>query len=320
MPRMRNLHPAPSSDPETLSVRRSELTCPGHSPAMMAKAAASEADEVILDLEDACAPNQKEAARGAVITALGTLDFGKKIKAFRPNGLDSPHFHRDLIDVVEGAGDRLDVIVLPKIRAAEEVRFVDRLLTQVERAKGWPVGRIRIEVLIESARGLLAAAEIASASPRMASLIFGIADFAGDIGARDFSGDSSVRFHHAKAQILIAARAAGIDAIDHVTVQYKDDAQCRRDAEGALAMGYDGKWAIHPAQVRIINQVFTPSAEQVTHAHAVVEAYERATSAGRGAIGLGDEMVDAASLRVERRILALAERAKVAVAPEPKPI
>jgi citrate lyase subunit beta/citryl-CoA lyase len=308
MPLMQN-HPfEPPSDPLP-ALRRSELTCPGHSLAMMSKAAASAAEEVFLDLEDACAPNQKEAARGTVVTALRTLDFGNKIKAFRPNGLGTPLFYRDVIEVVEGAGAHLDCLVLPKVDAAEDVRFADRLLTQIELAKGLAPGRIRIECLIESARGLLAAAAIAGASPRMASLIFGIADFAGDIGAPDFAGDSSVRFGYAKAQILVAARAAGIDAIDHVTVQYRDAEQCRRDAEGARATGYDGKWAIHPAQVPIINQVFTPSPERVARAKALVEAYENATSGGLGAVALGSEMIDAASLRVERRVLAAAKRA-----------
>jgi citrate lyase subunit beta/citryl-CoA lyase len=290
--------------PDSPRPRRSELTCPGHDLAKMAKAAASGADEVILDLEDACAPNQKEAARAAVVTALRTLDFGKKIRAFRPNGPRTPLFYRDVIEVVEGAGAHLDCLVLPKAGGPEDVQFTDRLLTQIELAKGLPPGRIQIECLIESARGLLTAAEIARASPRMSSLIFGIADFAGDVGAPDFGGDSSVRFRYAKAQILVAARAAGIDAIDHVTVKYKDDDQCRRDAEGARDLGYDGKWAIHPSQVPILNQVFTPSPERVARAKAVVEAYEQAISTGRGAVGVGGEMIDAASLRVERRLLA----------------
>src|SRR5581483_1544728 len=159
MPRMENRHLA--------HPRRSELTCPAHSLSMMIKAASSGADEVILDLEDACAPNQKETARGTLIEALRTLDFGSKLKAFRPNGLQTRFFYRDLVEVVEGAGDRLDAVVLPKVTSADDVRFVDRLLAQIEGWKGWPVGGIAIEALIESAEGLLAAAEIARASPRM---------------------------------------------------------------------------------------------------------------------------------------------------------
>jgi citrate lyase subunit beta / citryl-CoA lyase len=141
-------------------------------------------------------------------------------------------------------------------------------------------------------------------------LIFGIADFAGDLGMPDFDGDSSVRFHFAKSQILVAARAAGLEAIDHVTVQYQDLDRCRRDAESTLAMGYGGKWAIHPAQVEVINAVFSPSAERVARAERVVAAYEAAHARGDGAIKLDDEMIDAASLRVERRVLELAKRAR----------
>ncbi len=289
-------------------VRRSELTCPGHSLAMMGKAAASAADEVIFDLEDACAPSQKVAARQTVIAALQTLDFGRKVRACRVNGPRTPLFYRDVIEVVEAAGDRLDALVIPKVEGPEDIDFADRLLTQIEEARGFPRGRLGLEALIESARGLLAAPAIARASPRMQSLIFGIADFAGDLGLRDFSGDSSVRFHAAKSQILTAARAAGLDAIDHVTVAYKDLGQCERDAQSSLALGYDGKWAIHPAQVEVIHRVFAPTPAQVERARRIVGAYDAAHAKGEGAIALDGEMIDAASLRVERRVLALAER------------
>ena len=291
-----------------LPIRRSELTCPGHSAAMMAKAAASQADEVIFDLEDACAPSQKVAARKTVAESLATLDFGNKIRAFRVNGCETPLFYRDVIDVVEAARGKVDVVVLPKVDSAEDIRFADRLLSQIEVAIGLPPGRIGLEALIESAKGLLAAGDIARASPRLKSLIFGIADYAGDLGLRDFSGDSSIRFHHAKSQILVAARAAGIDAIDHVTVQYKDLDQCRRDAESSLAMGYSGKWAIHPAQVEVINRAFSPTGEQIARARRIVAAYDAAHAEGEGAIAVEGEMIDAATLRVERRVLAVANR------------
>ncbi|MGH2517169.1 MAG: HpcH/HpaI aldolase/citrate lyase family protein, partial [Ktedonobacterales bacterium] len=166
-------------------VRRSELTCPGHSMKMMAKAAASAADQVMFDLEDACAVSQKEAARRTVAEALNTLDFGGKIRTFRPNNIGTRFFYRDLIEVVEAAGDHLDGIVIPTVNGPEDVTFVDRFLTQIELNMGYAVGRIKIEALIESAEAVLHAEQIAKATPRMSGLVFGLVDFAGDIGAKE---------------------------------------------------------------------------------------------------------------------------------------
>ena len=242
-------------------VRRTELTCPGHSLKMMAKAAQeTAADEVIFDLEDACAVSQKVGARKTVIEALRTVDFKGKVRAFRPNGVRTHYFYRDLIEVVEAAGTFIDVVVLPKVYTEDDVRFADRLLTQIEEANGLEVGRIRLEVLIESAKALLRAEAIAESSPRMASLIFGIADYAGDVGARDFRGSEFQRFHYPKSHLIAAARAAGIAAIDNVTVQFRDLEQVARDAEQGAQLGFDGKWAIHPAQVEPINRAYTPTA------------------------------------------------------------
>jgi len=292
------------------SVRRSELTCPAHSLKMMAKAAGSSADEVIFDLEDACALSQKVGARHTLIEAFKTLDFGGKVRAFRPNGVRTRFFYRDVIEVVEAAGAKLDVLVLPKALGPDEVLFADRLLTQVEENVGLPVGRIRIEALIESAAGLLKAEAIAACSPRMASLIFGIADYAGDVGARDFREDGPALFHYPRAHIVAAARAAGLDAIDHVTVQYKDLERCRVEAEQAGRLGFDGKWAIHPSQVDVINQAFTPTKPELERALQILEAYRKAdVGEGLGAITLGDEMIDAASLRVEWKRIAVARKA-----------
>ncbi len=291
-------------------IRRSELTCPGHSLKMATKAAASEADEVILDLEDACGLSQKVAARATVIEALSTLNWRGKLRAFRPNCLSTKFFYRDLIEVVEAAGRFVDVVVIPKVQAAQDVAFVDRLLTQIEQNVGLPVGRIRIEVLIESAQAVIHAFEIATASPRLASLIFGIADYAGDVGARDFTSEPFALFHYPKAKLLAAARAAGVAAIDNVTVQFRDAERCRDDAGRAAQLGFDGKWAIHPDQVPIINGVFTPTGEEIARAREILALYRQADlDAGLGAIVYQDEMVDAATLRVEWKKLCIARKA-----------
>ena len=295
-------------------VRRSELTCPGHSAAMMAKAAASLADEVIFDLEDACAVSQKALARAEVAKALRTLDFqGGKVRAYRVNGVDTPFCYRDLVEVLEESGAFVDAVVVPKVQGPEDVHFVDRLVGQIERAKGLPFGRIRLEVLIETARGLLHAHEIARASPRLDSLIFGVADYAGDTGARDFRADHQALFHYPRAHLLAAARAAGLDAIDSVTVQFKELQTVAADARAAAHLGFDGKWAIHPAQLEPIHQAFTPTPEELARARRVVQAYRDADrDAGLGAIVLDDEMVDAATLKVEERKLRIARRAGLA--------
>jgi citrate lyase subunit beta/citryl-CoA lyase len=292
------------------SVRRTELTCPAHSLKMMTKAAGSEADEVILDLEDSCAVSQKEGARKTLIEALNTLDFKNKIRAFRPNNIRTKFFYRDVIDVVEAAGKNIDVMVLPKSNDPADVLFADRLLTQVEQNMGLPVGRIKLEVLIESAKAVLSADVIAACTPRMAGLIFGIADYAGDIGAKELTTEQFAVYHYPKAKTIAAARAAGIDVIDNVTLQFRDLAQCEKDARAASQMGFDGKWAIHPDQVKVINKVFSPSPDELTRASEILDLYKKADlDQGLGAIVYKDEMVDAATLRVEWKKLAVAKKA-----------
>jgi citrate lyase subunit beta/citryl-CoA lyase len=291
------------------SVRRTELTCPAHSLKMMQKAADSAADEVILDLEDSCAVSQKIEARKTLVQALNTLDFKGKIRAFRPNNLGARYFYRDLIEVVEAAGKNIDVVVLPKVNGPQDVLFVDRLLTQIEENVGLPVGRIQIEVLIESAKALLHAEEIAACSPRMTSLIFGIADYAGDTGAK-LTREQFSTFHYPKSHTIAAARAAGIDVIDNVTLQFKDLDQVRKDAEDGARLGFDGKWAIHPSHIDIINSVYSPSHEEIVRALEILEAYRKADKdLGQGAIVYKDEMVDAATLRVEWKKLVVARKA-----------
>jgi citrate lyase subunit beta / citryl-CoA lyase len=294
---------------ELITVRRSELACPAHSLKMMAKAAASDADEVIFDLEDGCAPSQKIAARKTLADAFTTLDFRGRVRAFRANGIRTRFFYRDVIEVVEAAGQNIDVLVLPKVHDASDVLFADRLLAQVEENMGWPIGRIRLEALIESAKGVLHAEAIAAATPRLAALIFGVVDYAGNIGARDPVREQFALYHYPKAKMVAAARAAGIDAIDGVTLQLRDLEQCEHDARSAAQMGFDGKWAIHPDQVAVINRAFTPSPEELARAREILDAYEKSDAdAGAGAFVYKDEMVDAASLPIERRKLAIAKK------------
>lgn len=294
-------------------VRRSELTVPGHSLKMMAKAAASSADQVMFDLEDACAVSQKVAARQTVIEALKTLDFQGKIRAFRPNNIRTKFFYRDLIEVVEAAGQNIDVIVIPKCYAPEDILFVDRLLSQIEENMGFEIGRIKLEVLIESADAVLHAEQIAKSTPRMGGLIFGLVDFAGDIGAQELGGEQFFYYNYAKAKCITAARAAGITVVDGVTLAIRDAEACRRDAQMGARMGFDGKWAIHPAQIEIIHAAYTPDVEAIARAKRIIEAYEQADiQGGLGAIVIDDQMVDAALLRVEWRTLAIAQKAGLA--------
>ncbi len=305
--------PGPDHDPlnrwQNISVRRTELACPAHSLKMMAKAAASQADEVIFDLEDGCALSQKVEARKTLVEALNSLDFKGKIRAFRPNGIRTKFFYRDVIEVVEAAGANIDVMVLPKVQEASDVLFADLLLTQIEQNVGLAVGRIRLEALIESAKGVLHAEQIAASTPRLASLIFGVADYGGDIGSREPVREQFALYHYPKAKTVAAARAAGIDVIDSITLQFRDLEQCERDAREAARMGFDGKWAIHPDQVPVINRVFTPTPEELTRAREILELYRKADAeSGVGAIVYNNEMVDGANLHIELRKLAIAKR------------
>ena len=291
-------------------VRRSELTCPGHSLKMMAKAAASDADQVMFDLEDACAVSQKEAARQTIVQALTTLDFGGKLRTFRPNNIHTRFFYRDLIEVVEAAGQYLDGVVIPKVNGPEDVAFVALFLSQIEANVGLPVGHIKIEALIESAEAVLHAEAIAKATPRMGGLVFGLVDFAGDIGAKELGAEQFFYYNYAKAKTITAARAAGITCVDGVTLAIRDLDACRHDAEMASRMGFDGKWAIHPSQIAVINTAFSPTPDEIARAQRLLDAYARAdVEEGAGAIVLDDEMVDAASLRVEWKKLAIARKA-----------
>jgi citrate lyase subunit beta/citryl-CoA lyase len=292
-------------------LRRSVLACPGSSEKMMAKAAASAADEVFLDLEDACAPLEKPAARGRVVAALRTHDWGGKVRVVRINQVSSQYAYHDLLEVVEGAADALDCIMVPKVQNPGDVAFVDRGLTQLELVLGLEPGRIGIEAQIEDPQGLENAYAIATASPRVETLIFGPADFSAAMqlpaltvagGSPDYPGDI---FHFVLFRLAVAARAAGIQVIDGPYLAIRDVAGYALAARRAAALGYDGKWVLHPGQLDACNAAFTPSQEQFERAAAILEAYRQATDVERrGAVMLGDEMIDEASRKMATQFYA----------------
>src|SRR4051794_16320917 len=289
---------------------RSRRTChavPGSNERFLAKAPQLEADEVFLDLEDAVAPNEKDAARARVIEALDSLAF-KSTVVVRVNGTDTPHFYRDLIDVVEQAGTKLDAIMVPKVRTPGDVEMTDKLLSQIEMASGLPLGRIGIEAQIEDATGLLACEAIATASPRMESLIFGPGDFSAAVGIpittiggtpAGYPGD---HLNYVYSRLVVAARAAGIQAIDGPYAKVGDDDGLRERARLARALGLDGKWTIHPGQIAIVNEVFSPARDEWERAEAMLSAYEDAHRAGRGAAVFEGEMIDEANRKMADRI------------------
>jgi citrate lyase subunit beta / citryl-CoA lyase len=271
-------------------------------------AARSGADLVFLDLEDACAPAVKASARKTAIAALTTLDWGDTIRAVRINGLDTPWCHGDVIELVTGAREALDVIIIPKVLSAREVWWVDVLLTQLEAQLGLE-RPIALEALIEEADGFLNAREIAGASSRLEALIFGAGDLSASLRARvdgnfyptaDYPGDY---WHAVRVQVLAAARAAGVAAIDAPYPGYRDADGYRRVASHASMLGFDGKWAIHPDQVPIVNAVFTPTAAERDEARAIVADYRRAEAGGVGAVGRDGKLVDAALMRHAANVL-----------------
>jgi citrate lyase subunit beta/citryl-CoA lyase len=244
-------------------LRRSVLACPGSNPRMIEKAARSAADEVFLDLEDACAPPQKAVARGQVVQALHAHDWGSKVRVVRINQVTSRFCSDDLREVVVGAGDVLDCIMVPKVRNAGDIAFVDRALVQLELSLGLDVGRIGIEAQIEDATGLMNVEDIAFASPRLETITFGPADFSASlqmpsltVGNRQgYPGDI---FHYVLFKLAVAARAAGLQVIDGPYLLIHDLDGFREASARAAALGYDGKWVLHPDQIEPCNQVFTP--------------------------------------------------------------
>ena len=285
---------------------RTCLTVPGSSERFLAKAAALAADEVIFDLEDAVAPSAKDQARSLVAAAL-TQDWpDRPVLAVRVNGVEGPWAYRDVIEVVERAAGRLDAIVLPKVSAPGHVIWLDLLLGQIEAATGRPAGQIAIEAQIEDAAGLAAVDEIAASSPRLAALVFGPADFMASVGMRSLSigaqpagyagGDA---FHYPLMRILVAARAAGLQAIDGPYAAIGELDGLRTAAASTAALGFDGKWVLHPDQIEPVNAAFSPGQDEYERAEQLLDTYERATSdLARGAVRHGGEMIDEASRKL----------------------
>jgi citrate lyase subunit beta/citryl-CoA lyase len=295
----------------TQLLRRSELAVPASNDNMFSKAAGCGADLVFLDLEDAVPAAFKEESRSKAITALNDIDWGRTARAIRINGLDTQWCHDDVIEVVMRAGDNLDTIIIPKARTARDVWWVDVLLTQLESKLGLR-NQIRLEVLIEEVEGLANAEAIAVASPRLDALIFGVGDFSLSQGARvdtnfvplgEYPGDF---WHYARNKVIVAARIAGIDAVDAPYPDYRDLAGYERDARRASLLGYTGKWAIHPDQVPVANAVYAPTADEIARAERNVAAYREAEANGRGAVGVNGVLVDAAHVKQAEQTLARA--------------
>ena len=292
--------------------RRSNLSVPGHLQKMHAKAKDSNADVIMLDLEDSVPLEAKEAARAQVIDSLLGLDWGQKTVTVRINALDTPFAYRDLLEVAETAGHRIDALVLPKVNNAGDVFFADRMLNGIEmgRTEGSPA--VGLEASIETAEGLLRAADIVQASNRVRSLVFGIADYSASIGARlvSISGHGEKeeelypghRWHFTLSNMVMHAKAFGRMAIDAPYGNFKDLEGLRRSAVMASALGCDGKWAIHPSQIDIINEVFTPSQAEIDLAAKVIEADAQAKAAGIGAVAVEGRMVDQATVRLATQL------------------
>src|SRR6188508_1446915 len=291
-----------------LRPRRSCLAVPGSSTKMMGKAQGLPADQVFLDLEDSVAPLAKESARANIVAALNEGDWSGKTRVVRVNDLTTKWTYRDVISVVEGAGPNLDAIMLPKVQSAEQVVWLDLLLCQIEMTMGLDVGRIGIEAQIENAAGLIAVDDIAAASPRVETIIFGPADFMASINMRTLvvgeqppGYDVGDAYHYILMRLLMAARANDLQVIDGPYLQIKDLDGFRRVAGRSAALGFDGKWVLHPDQIAAANEVYSPRQEDYDHSENILDAYDHYTSAAggaRGAVMLGDEMIDEASRKM----------------------
>lgn len=298
-------------------LNRSELAVPGSQPQMFQKAAESAADVIFLDLEDAVAPDEKEQARKNIIKALNEIDWGRKTMSVRINGLDTHYMYRDVVDVVEQAGQRLDLIMIPKVGTAADVYAVDMLVTQIEDAKGW-TKRIGFEHIIETALGMQNVSDIAAASKRNESLHFGVADYAASTRARttviggvnenyavltdpDPAGERQVHWgdmwHYALSRMVVAARANGLRPIDGPFGDFSDPDGFRAAAYRAAVLGCEGKWAIHPSQIALANDVMSPSEAEIARAQKILNAMAEAEAAGKGAVSLDGRLIDYASIR-----------------------
>lgn len=310
-------------------LNRSELAVPGSQPQLFEKAAASSVDVIFLDLEDAVAPDDKEAARRNIIEALNDIDWRGKSMSVRINGLDTHYMYRDVVDVVEKAGDKLDLIMIPKVGTASDVYAIDMLVTQIETARKF-AKRIGFELIIETALGMQNVAAIAGASRRNESLHFGVADYAASTRARttiiggvnpdyavltDRPADGGERqvhwgdmWHFALANMVVAARANGLRPIDGPFGDFSDPDGYKAAAKRAAALGCEGKWAIHPSQVALANEVMSPSEAEVTRAKRILEAMAEAAKAGKGAVSLDGRLIDYASIRQAEVLVAKARQ------------
>lgn len=295
-------------------LRRSELSTPATQEKMIRKAAASDADLAFLDLEDSVAPAAKEGARANVVRGLTELDWGDTTRAYRINGVHTPWCHDDLIEVVSGARAAVEVVIVPKVKAPRDVWFVDDLLTQLERRFGLQPGGIGLEVLIEEAEALARVEEIAGCSPRIEALILGVGDLSasqgmriGDIGGGQTRYPGDV-WHYARNRMIVAARAAGVDAVDGPYANFTNPDGYREQCAWSATLGAVGKWCIHPSQVPIANEVYAPTAAEIERASRVVTAVREAEERGDGAASVGGVMVDAATTRVFDAVL---ERARL---------
>ncbi len=291
----------------TLRPRRSCLAVPGSSPRFLEKAKSLSSDQVFLDLEDACAPLAKPEARKNIVAALNEGGWNDRLRVVRVNDWTTHWTYRDVIEVVEGAGANLDCIMLPKVQDAAQVIALDTLLTQIEKTMGYEVGKIGIEAQIENAKGLINVDEIATASSRVETIIFGPADFMASINMKslvvgalhpDYPADP---FHYILMRILMAARANDVQAIDGPFLQIRDTDAFAEVAKRSAMLGFDGKWVLHPGQIDIANEVYSPSQEDYDHAELILDAYEYFTSEAGGKKGsamLGDEMIDEASRKM----------------------
>ena len=292
----------------THRLRRSTLAVPASNVRMLEKAKGLPADAVFLDLEDAVAPLAKPDARRNAVAALNEGGWEHRIRVVRVNDWTTHWTYRDVVDVVEGAGSNLDCVMLPKVQSAEQVVALDLLLTQIETTMGYEVGRIGIEAQIENARGLIAVDAIAKASPRVETIIFGPADFMASINMKSLvvgeqppGYDVGDAYHHILMSILMAARANDKQAIDGPYLAIKDVDGFRRVAGRSAALGFDGKWALHPSQIEAANEAFSPAQADYDHAENILDAYAWYTSAAGGARGaamLGEEMIDEASRKM----------------------
>jgi citrate lyase subunit beta / citryl-CoA lyase len=299
--------------PRPTRIRRSCLAVPGSNVKMLGKAQSLPADQVFLDLEDAVAPLAKPGARGNVVAALNDGDWGARIRVVRVNDATTQWAYRDVLEVVEGAGANLDCVMLPKVASAAHITWLDLTLTQLEQALGLPVGGIGIEAQIETATGLVNVDEIAAGSDRLETIIFGPADFMASLNMKslvvgathpDYPGD---QYHYILMRILMAARMHGLQAIDGPYLQVRDPDGFTAVARRSAVLGFDGKWVLHPDQIPLANEIYAPAQVDYDHAELILDAYAYATSdAGgqRGAVMLGDEMIDEASRKMAEVVAA----------------